>query len=318
MIMKFSVLPIIVLFGCYTTSNGMDIHKVTDERGHEWFEFKSNWPGEKGGKFEHDPRRGQLLVIAVMQEDTNLVQEILQGISDEKIDEKLNEIIKNFFDGRIDALCYFFNIAVPGAQRPYEGTALLCASRGGAVDIIEKLLAFGVNINKPIDNYHQTPLTLAAQYRQTKTLQYLIQMNADLTAQTSDGTTALMEAVRLRGVPFLMMKMLIHPDTALIDEIDNRRSMSKQYCNSTEALELAAQEWESCPLDVLHSCVQPFIPFIDNGINLQDKSGMTALMWAVQCSNYKAVAYLLKNDADTSITDKSGKTAADYYNDPRK
>ena len=311
--MKFSALPLIVLLGCSTISNGMSIREVKDEKGNKRFEVTCRWPGERGGKFDHDPIRGPLLALAASKGNDNLVQEILQGISD----EKLTEVIKNQYGGQVELLYYVLNNDIEGDPRPYEETAILCASQHGHVNMIEQLLAFGVNINTHTDNTLMTPLMLAAQKGHVKTVQYLLHMNANLTAQEVGGNTALMVAIRSSERSpedaLQIIKMLIHPDTDSIDEIDE---ISEQCCNQAEALELATQEWESCPLDVLNFCVQPFIPFIDNGINMQDNKGMTALIHAVRLNEYDMAIFLLKSGADTSIIDKSGKKAVDYTDDP--
>lgn len=51
---------------------------------------------------------------------------------------------------------------------------------------------------------------------------------------------------------------------------------------------------------------------INKGIDIQDKSGQTALMVAAALDNRLAVAYLIALGADTMRTDKSGKTALNY------
>ena len=49
-----------------------------------------------------------------------------------------------------------------------------------------------------------------------------------------------------------------------------------------------------------------------DNINLQDKDGKTALMYACQYANPVIVNLLLRNNADVSLTDGQGKTALDY------
>ena len=56
------------------------------------------------------------------------------------------------------------------------------------------------------------------------------------------------------------------------------------------------------------------IEIIDSGchINSQDKLGRTALMMAIESSNFEAVKTLSKIRIDTELTDFSGKTILDY------
>jgi ankyrin repeat protein len=251
-----------------------------------------------------------LLILAACEGAKECVQEILQAISD----ERLGEIIQNKYGYQSKNLPFIVLLrSYIENTLPYEETALICASEKGYVDIIKQLLVCGTNINAKFKSNHASTLIFAAQNGHAAAVRLLIQNNANITTQTSSGLTALMVAI-IHKASLPTIKMLIHPEIASIDEIDE---VSKQFCKPAEVLELASQEWESCPLDVLHFCVQPFIPFIDNGINLQDNRGMTALMWTAHYSNYEAVEYLLTNDADTSITDKSGKTAVGYTDDPR-
>jgi hypothetical protein len=139
------------------------------------------------GIFDNDPIRGSLLVFAVLEGDINLVHEILQGISD----EKLTEIIKNKFHGNIFEL---YSVVLDHFEvdlRPYESTALMCASQRGNVDMMEKLLTCGVNnINRQTDFTRDTPLMCAAQGGSIKAVQYLIQKKANIKITNLAGKTA--------------------------------------------------------------------------------------------------------------------------------
>ena len=56
------------------------------------------------------------------------------------------------------------------------------------------------------------------------------------------------------------------------------------------------------------------VEIIDSGcnINSQDKLGRTALMMAIQSTNFEAVKILSKIKIDDELTDFSGKTILDY------
>ncbi len=74
--------------------------------------------------------------MAAHQGNNNRVQEILQGISD----EKLRAIIEHEYRRSADLVYYTLQSLFTGDQRPYEETALLCASERGYVNIIENCL----------------------------------------------------------------------------------------------------------------------------------------------------------------------------------
>ena len=60
----------------------------------------------------------------------------------------------------------------------------------------------------------------------------------------------------------------------------------------------------------------PLKAVIDGGdVNAVDAEGKTALMHTVATGDIEFIAYLLFKNADTTIKDKAGKTAADYTND---
>ena len=61
------------------------------------------------------------------------------------------------------------------------------------------------------------------------------------------------------------------------------------------------------------------VEIIDSGcnINSQDKLGRTALMMAIQSSNFEAVKTLSKIKIDDELTDFSGKTILDYAKNSR-
>ena len=61
------------------------------------------------------------------------------------------------------------------------------------------------------------------------------------------------------------------------------------------------------------------VEIIDSGcnINSQDKLGRTALMMAIQSTNFEAVKTLSKIKIDDELTDFSGKTILDYAENSR-
>ena len=283
----------------------MEAYKSSDEHKSGPTDMQPLQP-KRVGKFDDDPLRGALLIMEAHRGINDNVQEILRGIPYERI----MAIIKKDYLGSTALLFSELSSVFVGEPRLYEESALICAAIRDNVHIIKQLLEFGVNINDVrTDDTLTTPLMFAAENGYTKTVQYLIHMNANITAQDIGGNTALMQAMK-PNTSLQIIKMLIHPEIASINETDE---VSEQCCTQPEALEIAVQEWETCPPEMLKCRIKPFI---DTGINWQNKKGTTALMLAVYFNDYEIVEYLLKNGADPSITNELGKKAVDYTDDP--
>lgn len=181
--MKLFTLPFMLLFGYYTTSDGM--LPSTCEICNGQLGKHSQLLSESFGR---DSIQGQLLILATIKGNNERVQEILQGISDEKLDE----IIKNEFDGNSYTISYLLSKLLTGGDPyPYEETALLCASQYGYVKIIKQLLAFRTNINAQCDDNLFTPLMCATDNGHLETVRLLIQNGANLKLRDVEQKTAL-------------------------------------------------------------------------------------------------------------------------------
>jgi ankyrin repeat protein len=183
-----------------------------------------DWRGEKGGKFDHDLIQGPMLVLAAAHGRQNLVQAILQGLSE----EKLNKIIERAFNGDkfspLSKLIFF--VGRGQDPRPYENAALLYASQRGHNGIINQLLAFGVDINIK-GNYNdllQTPLMCAVGCGHLETVRLLIQNGASLKLTDHDGKTALDHARELNQ--FEIVKLL---EEAEFEEAKTEQSWQQSY-----------------------------------------------------------------------------------------
>lgn len=152
--------------------------------------------------------------------------------------------------------------------------------------VAQKINAWGIN---------QTPLMLAVKAMNIPVIALLKNYGADLTIQDNDGNTALILAVKTRSMQsFDIVKTLVDPKE------------KAEHVSFSEALQVAKEDWQECPLDVLNFCIKPFF---DNGINIQNKNGDTALMYAAKNQDYASVNYLIENGADTRLQNNEGKTA---------
>jgi hypothetical protein len=169
---------------------------------------------------------------------------------------------------------------------------------------------------------NKTPLILAVMLAvrtmNTEAINLLKEFQADPTLQDSKGNTALIIAIKNRAInTFDIVKTLIADKYAgSCEKNGGKRKQDTDTCeenvNFPEALQIAEQAWPTCPLDVLNSCIKPFF---DNGINIQNNDGYTALMYVAERSNsrdlndYAIANYLIANGADTTLQNNSGKTA---------
>jgi hypothetical protein len=145
---------------------------------------------------------------------------------------------------------------------------------------------------------NKTPLMLAVRLNHINVITLLRQNNADLLLQDNDGNTALILAVKTKSAEsFNMVKALVDPK-----ENPNHVSFPK-------ALQIAEQEWRESPIEILNFCINPFL---DNGINIQNNEGYTALMYAAENGDYASVNYLIDNGADTTLQNNKGYTALMY------
>jgi hypothetical protein len=215
--MKFSVLPIIVMLGYYTTSNGMMEFtcKTQDSQTH-----LINLQTERDRSFGRGSIRGQLLVLAVLKGNNDRVQEILQGISDEKI----NKIMENEFKDNVHLLHYLLSRKLSGDPYPYDEAALMCASQYGYVDIIKQLLACNANIDAQCDYYLCTSLMCATGNGHPDAVRLLIQKGANLKIRDREQKTALDHARELNQLE--IVKLL---EEAEFEEAKTEQSWQQNY-----------------------------------------------------------------------------------------
>jgi hypothetical protein len=165
------------------------------------------------------------------------------------------------------------------------------AAREGKADELRKHLAQG------IDEAQLTELlNLAARYCQVESMRVLIEAGASPTAPDRRGRTPLMAAVQSRK-----------PDKpeAIRYLIDNGADVNaRDQLQGTALVRAAGSFGDLDSVQVLLSAGAE--------VNVQDKNGMTPLMWAARWADAQRVAALVAAGAKVTVRDNSGKTAADW------
>jgi uncharacterized protein len=216
---------------------------------------------------------------------------------------------------------------------PNDETSLMIAARRGDLDIVKALLNAGADINTK-NRFGDTALTKAVYKGHTDVVQVLLDAGASTEVAWNRGETPLFEAAQ-RGYDGIVK--------ALIDKGANANYRSSR--NGWTPLMIAVAEGHSTTASILlgaHADVNltnkkgrsalMFASWYGNkeiaatllqagadpNIIPNDKDGMTALMSAASKGNKDIVILLLENGADPDLMNNRGKTAMDYAKDDTK
>jgi len=169
--------------------------------------------------------------------------------------------------------------------RAVSAVNALGIAAAGNLKVLKLLLKDGVGINERAKYSGRNPLQSAALAGQTKCLEYLIAVGADLNATDSDDMTALMNACHLgkaKGASAAMTLIEAGADVSYVRQSDGMT-----------ALKFAAND---CPPAVLRR-------LIEKGAEVDGPAGtrMTALMLAARVNNVESLRVLVECGADLSI-----------------
>ena len=184
------------------------------------------------------------------------------------------------------------------AKTPVDGeTALTCAAHGAHIDCVKFITE---NINVSLLNHRnaegKTALMLSASGSGVNSilcLQHLVAVGADIDKEDVHGHTALLLAAkegRTESLKFLSTRMTVPQINHVNDE-------------GRTALMLAASE----PGEDSFLCLEHMVT-VGADIDVKDKNGYTALMYAIETGFTKAVRFLLKKEADFTTMSASGDT----------
>ena len=175
------------------------------------------------------------------------------------------------------------------ATDSYGWTALLIAARENNVEVVQTLLAHGVNVNAT-DSYGWTALLIAARENNVEVVQTLLAHGANVNATDSDGGTALFSAT-LKGNVEVVQTLLAHGANVNATKSDGRTALfNAAYEGNVEV-------------------VQTLLAHGANVNTITDSDGITALFFAAQGDNVEVVQTLLANGANGNATDTVGRTS---------
>ena len=185
----------------------------------------------------------------------------------------LAQLLQELLDLGVNA-----NHSVPGSS-----TALIHVTGKGYLDCVNVLLEAGANVNAESDSNGMSALATAASMERPGCLQRLLEAGADVNKVTPKGETALMLAAR-RDRSF-------NPVRHLSDKL--QRWFTQMTPPSTADVGI---------------CVKILI---DAGadVNMKDKDGQTALMFAARVGCLTRLSLLLDTGASVNEVDKNSKTA---------
>lgn len=209
-------------------------------------------------------------------------------------------------------------------------SSLLRAARIGDINLMEKMLAAGTNIECRDCEFIDTPLLIAIRYGQLTAVKRLLDHDANYTATDKYGFHALTLSAYLNQVETAKLILKAGADIESKTNI-NHHSI---YGDHT-ALGIAASKGHTNMLafllgqgaDVNAVCMGGRTPLMIGSnhskitakllakgavVNAQDDNGRTALMNAVLSRNAITVNLLLEHRARTSLKDKDGETAFSF------
>jgi hypothetical protein len=175
-----------------------------------------------------------------------------------------------------------------GAPQPEPTAKAAVAVRLGQLDELKKLLAGG------IDEAHSNDLlNLAARHGHVEIMAALVEAGANPKAMDKRGRTPLMSAVQSRNAE------------AVRYLIDNGAEVNARDQLQGTALLRAAGAFGG---------LETVLVLLSAGaeVNVQDKNGMTPLMWAARWGDVERVEALLKAGAKVTARDETGRTALDW------
>ncbi|MHC5007117.1 MAG: ankyrin repeat domain-containing protein [Planctomycetota bacterium] len=176
-------------------------------------------------------------------------------------------------------------------EEPDAPAKAAIAVKLGQVDQVRKQLSAGLN-----ETQRNELLNLAARHGQVEVMGALVEAGASTTATDKRGRTPLMAAVQSRK-----------PDKqeAIRFLIDNGADVNaRDQLQGTALLRAAGSFGDLDSVQVLLSA--------GADVNVQDKNGMTPLMWAARWGDAPRVEALVKAGAKVAVRDNSGKSALDW------
>lgn len=175
---------------------------------------------------------------------------------------------------------------------PNHASLIATAIEGGYPKIVRLLLEFGLDPNKEINRFGETPLLRALAEKNLNVIRELINGGASINKPDPRGFTPIMSAAAGGVVEVLELLTSLGADLSA-QNMRGRTVFTEAVC----ANKLAVMEWlKGKGLDIEH----------------RDSQGTTPLIAAAKSGQMDACKWLLEHGADINAEDQRGKTALDW------
>ncbi len=179
-------------------------------------------------------------------------------------------------------------------EEPSPEVIFIVAAMAGELEVVEKALELGIDVDVCANEGKSTALMVAAGTGQIEVVQRLLQASANLEKRDNDGWTAVFYAAKFGQLRTLK---LLHDAGAKLDVQDH---------NGWTALMVAAGTGQ---IEVVKHLLQA-----GASVDTQDNDGWTALMVAAGTEQAEIVRILLDGGANVNVQAKDGTTAMDIAN----
>ena len=241
----------------------------------------------------------EALMSAAVAGHLNIVQYLLkEGVQvDAKEKNGQTALMWAASEGHLNIVQYLLKEGVQVDAKDEDGeTALIMAAKRGHVDVVQFLIEKGAQIDAK-DNYDRTALMHAAPKGRLNIVKLLLEKEANIHIKSKSGCTAFRYSwkVLMRSPDF------IHQGHADVVQYLFEKCANKHIHGDT-ALMWATRTGQTRAMKRL----------LEKGakVNVTDRRGRTALMWAaLKCRHADVVTYLLKEGAQIDAKDEDGETA---------
>lgn len=162
---------------------------------------------------------------------------------------------------------------------------------GGYEDVVKVLIDHGLDPNKALNRFGETPLMRAVTEKNKLIVELLLKSGADVNRADGGGYTPLMSASAVGDIS--MIEFLVHEGADTEKQSDSGRDA---FTEAVLSEKISAISW-----------------WVSHGKNIghRDSMGSSPLMTAAKFGKLSAVLWLLEHGADIHAKDKRGKTALD-------
>jgi ankyrin repeat protein len=199
-----------------------------------------------------------------------------------------------------------------------ENKKITNAARNGQINLVQKLIDKGVDVNK-VDKYGKNALLYATSYNHKDTVEMLLRNGAVVDMKNSYGETSLKLAIFKGYIDIVKLLIEYGADTNAEGNKGVTALMAAAANGQEEIVETLLKNNANPNLTafgdntVLMSAVKyPRIVKIlimhNANVSQKDSFGRSALIWAVHNKNIESCKILLENGADPNLSDQKGET----------